>query len=577
MATDKQHEMGARDALRWMFTLISPERPYVTIALIYGIGISILSLATPISVQMLINSVANTALVTPLVALSMALLVLLLIAVLLSALRVHVMEMFTRRFYARLVAEITTRAIHASNPFFQDAKREDLFNRYFDVVTVQKSVPSLLIGGFTIILQSAVGFAVTSFYHPFFLAFNGLVIFFAFLILLIWTRGAIRSGIALSHAKYEAARWLENVGISNGFYKSQRHVGYAMDRSEEVTANYMKQRKRHFFYSYAQTVSFLLLYALSSAGLLALGGWLVIEEQLSIGQLVAAELILSAAFFGLGQIGPYLDNTYDLVAASEEIGLIFHIDQEDPKATARDEAADGTLEFRETVFSSNRGGTTEFNISIPAGSNLRAMAEDHETQRFFTHALKRHEKPKRGVITVGGQDILNINSFKLRSDVIVLDRPSMVDSTIREYLQLSNPQFSSADTLEMLDTVGLSNRVASLPLGMDTPLSTSGWPLSLAEAMALKLAGAIMRNPRILLLTPLFDMLEPDILLRVGAELATHGTTTIHFTARNINGTDTQYLWVGRDEQKIVRNAGALMQLYAATKSNSKLSAGAEQ
>lgn len=565
MASDGQHEMGAREAMRWMFKLLAPERPFITIALIYGIGVSILSLATPISVQMLINSVANTALVTPLVTLASALLILLLIAVLLSALRVHVMEMFIRRFYARLVAEITTRAVHACDPFFQDANREDLFNRYFDVVTVQKAVPSLLVGAFTIILQSAVGFAVTSFYHPFFLAFNGLVIFFAFMILLIWTRGAIRSGIALSHAKYEAAHWLENVAISNGFYKSQKHVDYAMERSERVTANYMKQRKRHFFYSFSQTVSFLLLYALSSAGLLALGGWLVIEQELSIGQLVAAELILSAAFFGLGQLGAYLDTTYDLVAAAEEIGLIFQIEQEDDRPIAHDEPANGQLQFRETMFSSERGGNTEFNISIPAGSHLRARAEDHETQRFFTHALKRHIRPKRGMITVGGQDIINIDSFKLRSDVVVLDRPSMVDTTIREYLQLANPQLSSSQALDIIDKVGLSKRVAGLPKGMDTQLSTTGWPLSLSEAMALKLAGAIMRQPKILLLTRLFDMLDPQILINLGNELAARGTTVIHFTARNISGSDTEYLWVGRDDQKIVPEAQNLIDLYEAS------------
>lgn len=268
--------MGAREAIRWMFSLLKGERSFLALALVYGVAISVLSLATPISVQMLINSVANTALVTPLVTLAGTLLGLLLIAVLLSALRIYTMELFARRFYSRQVAEITIRSIHARNPFFEDSKRQDLFNRYFDVNTVQKAVPSLLIGGFTIILQSAVGFAVTAFYHPFFLAFNLIVIALAVLILLVWTRGAIRSGIALSHAKYDAAKWLENVGASNGFYKSGRHVDYALDGSEEVTAAYIAAKAKHFRYSISQTVAFLLLYALASSGLLALGGWLVI-------------------------------------------------------------------------------------------------------------------------------------------------------------------------------------------------------------------------------------------------------------------------------------------------------------
>lgn len=558
--------MGARQALRWMFGLMRPERPFVTVALIYGAGVSILSLATPISVQMLINSVANTALVTPLVTLAGALFGLLLIAVLLSALRIHIMEMFARRFYARLVAEFTLRAVHARNPFFQDARREDLFNRYFDVVTVQKAVPSLLIGGFTIILQSAVGFAVTAFYHPFFLAFNLTVIGLAGLILLVWTRGAILSGIALSHAKYDAARWLENVGGSNGFYKSGRHVDYAMDRSEAVTARYIDARKRHFRYSFAQTVSFLLLYALASAGLLALGGWLVIQGELSIGQLVAAELILSAAFYGIGQVGAYLDISYDLIAAAEEVGLIFAVEQEEPvldSAGDRERLADGALTFRR-VESGEDGRRASFNFSIPSGARIIAAAEDHDTQRLFTDMLKRHRRPARGLITLGGEDVGGMDAFRLRSEVIVLDRPAMVDTTIRDFLKLANPDLASSRMLWALGMTGLDQRIEQLPEGLDTPLSSTGWPLSFAEVMQLKLAAALLKLPRVLVMAPLFDMLDPAMLRRIADELAPQGTTMIYFSHRNRGGAENRYLWLGREHQALVDSAAELQALHRA-------------
>jgi len=555
--------MGARAALRWMLDLLKPERPFFWVALIYGAGVSVLSLATPISVQMLINSVANTALVTPLLTLAGALLGLMLIAVLLSALRIHVMEMFARRFYARLVAEFTLRAVHARNPFFQDARREDLFNRYFDVVTVQKAVPSLLIGGFTILLQSAVGFIVTAFYHPFFLAFNLIVIGLAGLILLVWTRGAIRSGIALSHAKYDAARWLENVGASNGFYKSERHIGYAMDRSEAATARYVAARRRHFRYSFAQTVSFLLLYAMASAGLLALGGWLVIQGELSIGQLVAAELILSAAFFGLGQVGAYLDIGYDLVAAAEEIGLIYAVDQEaiDPDETvATGRPADGSLAFRGAELGDDQD-IVRFDFAVPAGARVIAAAEDHETQRLFTDALKRHRRPRRGHIVLGGEELSSMDAFRLRSEVIVLDRPAIVETTIRDFLKLANPDLPSSRMLEALQLVGLGRQVERMPEGLDTMLSSNGWPLSFAEVMQLKLAAAVLKSPSVLVMAPLFDMLDPAMLARVADVCATAGTTMIYFSHRNRGSSSNRFLWLGRREQKLVDTAAELQAL----------------
>lgn len=555
--------IGAWQALRWMLKLIAPDRGFIALALLYGVAVSVLSLATPISVQMLINAVANTALVTPLMTLSATLLGLLLIAVLLSSLRIYAMELFARRFYARQVAEITLRSIHAANPFFEDSKRQGLFNRYFDVVTVQKAVPSLLIGGFTIILQSAVGFAVTAFYHPFFLAFNLLVIALALMIVLVWTRGAILSGIALSHTKYSAANWLENVGASNGFYKSGRHVQFALDRSEGATAAYLAAKIRHFRYTMSQTVAFLLLYAFASAGLLALGGWLVIRGELSIGQLVAAELILSAVFFGIGQLGAYLDITYDLVAAAEEIGLIYQIEQEELTAQAYDPIIGGDLVLRNVSHPQTAPGIL-IDVAIPAGSQLIAAAEAHDVQRLFTSSLKRHVTPHTGLVTLGGQDISVVDMFSLRSEIVVLDRPTIVQTSIREYLRLAGPHINSADSLRALAQVGMEDRVTLLPDGLDTLMSSSGWPLSYAEIMRLKLAGALLKRPRILILTGLFDMVDPAILATVRASMRPAGTTIIQFSYRAEPQVGCSYFWLGVDGQKIVADPEAFAQLRKA-------------
>ncbi|WP_394654165.1 ABC transporter transmembrane domain-containing protein, partial [uncultured Sphingomonas sp.] len=310
---------GIRAFAGWIKLVLAPDAAFVRLAVVYGIAISLLSLATPISVQLLINSVANTALPTPLFTLAGLLFLLLLLAGILAAFRVHLLALFEQRFFARIVAEITLRAVHAQNPFFNDSRKGDLFNRYFDLATVQKALPSLLIGGFTIMLQGAVGLIVTSFYHPFFLAFNGVLVLSLFLIWQFWASGAIRTSVAKSHTKHAAAHWLESVGGSNGFYKSSRHLAFAMDRSEAVTAAYVTAHRRHFRYTFAQTLALLLAYAIASAALLALGGWLIIQGQLSIGQLVAAELILSGVFYGIAQFGPYLESLYDLAAGLEEL------------------------------------------------------------------------------------------------------------------------------------------------------------------------------------------------------------------------------------------------------------------
>lgn len=519
--------------------------------MVYTVAISLLSLATPISVQVLINSVVRTAMPAPLWTLSGVLLLLLLLVAGLSAMRIYVMALFERRVFARVVAEITVRAVHAQNPFFADDSRGHLFNRYFDLTVVQKAVPSLVIGAFTIMLQTVIGLTVTSFYHPFFLAFNVILVMTALLIWLMWRRGAITSAVALSHAKHDAAHWLESVGASNGFYKSSRHLGFAMDRSEQVTSNYVEAHRRHFRYSFAQTLAFFLVYAVASAALLGLGGNLILRNELSIGQLVAAELILSGVFYGLYQFGWYLDTFYDLVASSEELSLLFAIPQEGDVASGGAPSG-GAVRLREVEIAGGR-----FDFQIGGGEQIVAVMEpgvDH----LIALTLKRHAVPTRGLVSVGDSELGAYDMYLLRSAVVVLNRPTIVEVTIREYLSLAAASIAGADVMDALDCVGLGRRIATLPRGLDTPLASSGSPLSIAEVMQLKLANALLSRPRVLVLSQLFDMMPLDRLQAALARLRETGTTVLVSTGRPAELSLDGWMWIGTHDQQRFGSAGQL-------------------
>ena len=545
--------IGWRSALGWLAEIVGPDMAYVRLTMVYGVAISLLSLATPISVQLLINSVAYTAMPAPLWTLAGLLLGLLLVVAGLSAMRFWMMALFERRLFARIVAEITVRAVHAQNPFFADQNRGDLFNRYFDLVIVQKAVPSLVIGAFTIILQSAVGLIVTSFYHPFFLAFNAILLLVILAIWLIWSRGSIRSAVALSHAKHDAARWLESVGGSNGFYKSSRHFDFAMDRSEAVTATYVDRHRRYFRYSFTQTVAFLLLYAFASAALLALGGTLILSGELSIGQLVAAELILGGVFYGVSQLGWYLDTLYDLVASAEELSLLYAIPQESAVVAVGQSPGDGAVRLDRVVIEGAR-----FDFKLAAGEQLVTRA-DGGAERLLAMVLKRHVIPERGLVTVGGADMATFDMYRLRSEVMVLDRPSIVEVTIREYLTLAAAASTSTVMLDALETVGLRDRIAGLPHGLDTPLAASGYPLSIGEVMALKLANALLVRPHVLMLVQLYDLIPTSRLAEVLRQLKAAGTTVLLCTGRPEDIALDGWFHLEPDRQRRFDNCAALV------------------
>jgi putative ABC transport system ATP-binding protein len=531
--------------------LLAPERTFLGLAVIYGIGISVLSLATPIAVQVLINTVGFTGLPVPLVVLSLTLFGLLVASGLLNAMRVHLMEIFARRIYARMVSSISLKALYAQKPFFHDDGRASLFNRYFDILNVTKAIPILLIGGFTVLLQAAVGFVLTSFYHPLFLAFNVVVIVMIWLIWLVWGGGAIKTAVGLSEEKHQTASWLQSLAGSNGYFKSHEHIAYALQRTDEETADYVQAHRRHFRRHFAQTLGFLLLYATASAALLGLGGWLVIQGQLTLGQLVAAELVLSVAFYGVSQLGSYLNYFYDLCAAAEELSRLDEIELEEPSGAEQPHLKNGTLVF-DGVKGAARGNPAHFNVEIPAGQLIFAQAESHGVQRLFTNLLKRFESPHGGTLTLGGHDVTSIDVLTLRRFVVVLDRPSVVEMSIRRYLTLARQEASSAEMLETLACVGLDRAMHELEDGLDTELSVTGWPLSISETMRLKLAAAILAQPKVLVLNQLFDTLPEETLRRAVDRLClTCGEppTVIVFSSARPRMDFDRYLYLSRERQ----------------------------
>lgn len=546
---DLSKQISVSEVFGFFGSILGAEKNYYLLAIVYGIGISALSLALPISVQMLVNTVANTGLTMPLLVLSMTLFVLLTTAGLLNALRIHLMDLFQRRFYARMVSEIALRSIYALNPFFQDYSKGALFNRYFDIIIVQKAVPQLLVGGFTVVLQAAFGFFLVSMYHPMFLAFNVVVIVAIWLIWFIWGGRAILSAVEVSHKKHATAAWLEGLGGSNGFFKSERHIEEALCRTDDVTREYIEVHRRHFGHYFAQTLGFFFLYAAASAGLLGLGGWLVIQGQLSLGQLVAAELVLTTVFFGLSQFGTYLAHFYELCAALDELSLFYAVEQEEATTDEEPFSGDASIDFVNAKGDA-RGLQATLNFSIRSGARVLGTAETHGIQREVTNFLKRHDRPASGYVALGGNDIGAIQAHQLRQQIIVLDRPNIIEMSIREYLKLSGERASAQRILEALRTVGLESAIAQLDDGLDTRIASTGWPLTITETMQLKLAAAIIACPRVLVLGELFDAMTSALLERSMDLLQREAQTTIiYFSSRPRDlGFDT-YLYLGNEEQ----------------------------
>ncbi len=298
--------------------ILKSEAPLFWMSIIYTIAIGLLFLAVPLSVQFLINSVSSTAMLQPALVLGLVLFGVLLFWAIINAFQFFVTEIFQRRFFARMAAEISV--------FLLKSKHQNYgtINHFFETVTVKKTIPKLLTKTFSTILHGFVGLVLVSFYHPIFFLFSIILVILMWLIWSQFYKKAVFSACQESKTKYELVNFFEKIVENNDKVnlETEKEVNH-------LIGDYLQKRKKHFGPLFTQVILLLSLYVTASVSLLILGSWLVIKNQLTIGQLVAAELILSTTLYNFSQLGRDFENFYDLVASCEKLSKFYNLSFEE--------------------------------------------------------------------------------------------------------------------------------------------------------------------------------------------------------------------------------------------------------
>ena len=173
----------------------------------------------------------------------------------------------------------------------------------------------------------------------------------------------------------------------------------------------------------------------------------------------------------------------------------------------------------------------------------------------MSHILKRHVEPLHGFVTLGGADIRDTDVHVLRQEIIVLDRSTIIETTIRDYLYLSAEEPTPEKIHETLRAVGLEKIISKLDGGLDIKIAPTGWPLSVSEIMQLKLAAAILAQPRVLIINQLFDLVpEGDLANAIEALRANREMTVIYFTNRRVDLGFNRFLYLGDSIQCVVED-----------------------
>lgn len=476
--------------------------------IVFALFNGILSLASPLAVESLVNVVSWGTYLQPLLVLGLLLLACLALAAVLTVLQTLVVEIIQRRQFVRFVSDLAHRFPRARQADLQDMYPRENANRVFDIMTIQKAMSSVLIDGISIALATIVGMTLLAFYHPFLLGFD--LVLLITMISMTWLlgRGGVKTAIDESFTKYNVAHWLQDVIASPSAFKINGGESLAIERSNQLTTEYIFARQKQFRVTIRQFAFTVGLQAVASTAILALGGWLVIQQQLTLGQLVASELVVTVVVGAFSKAGKLLEKYYDLMAAINKVGHLLDINV-DPRLPITP-LAEGPVELRwshiELNMPHSSTACTFEPAEIPPGARVAIVGDHLAGLSLMARAIGGLEQPSHGKIEINGLEASHV-SLCNQGFVGYAGDVEVIHESISVNVSMGRFNIGQSHIREALENVRLFESVKTLRSNTETWLQSDGKPLSRPELSQLMLARAIVAKPRLLIIDGALDTL----------------------------------------------------------------------
>ena len=496
--------------LQRLWQLLKPEAADIRLVLIFTFVVALLMLAPPIAVEALVNTVAFGRFLQPIIVLSIILLTFLGFQAAVRALQTYVVEIIQRRLFARVAGDLAYRLPRTEIEALDGEYPPELVNRFFDIVTVQKVATKLLLDGVGVVLGTLVGMVVLGFYHPWLLGFDLLLLCTIAVIIFVLGRGAIPSAVKESKHKYYMAGWLEDIARCPTAFRNDGGAEFALERADHLIHGYLTARRKHFRIVMRQIIFALSLQAVASTVLLGLGGWLVVSGELTLGQLVAAELIVTIIVGSFAKFGKYMESFYDLLASVDKLGVLFDLPtvRQDGVLNIEEEQPT-TVELHSLSYSwtGQPAIIKGLSTSIHAGESVAVLGESGSGKSTLVDLLAGLRDPTSGHLTIDGFDPRDLRPDCLSGRVALVREAEVFHATIEENVHLHREGVTATHVRDALNELGLLESVLRLENGVNTVLTSHGTPLSANQCRLLSIARATIGHPGLLIVDGTLDAL----------------------------------------------------------------------
>lgn len=495
--------------------MLKPDRAEIRNIYLYAIFGGIIQLSLPIGIQAIINLIQGGALNS-----SWLLLVLLVgagigIGGVLQLAQLKITENLQQKIFARAAFEFAFRMPRIKLEQLVGKYAPELMNRFFDVVSVQKALSKVLIDFSTAGIQVLFGLILLSLYHPFFVVFSLILVILVLSILGITAKRGLQSSLDESKEKYKIAHWLEELARTHYSFKLAGETDLPVQKMDGKIGKYIAARERHFSILVRQYALMIIFKVLVALGLLVIGGLLVLNREMNVGQFVAAEIIILLVLASVEKLVLSFETIYDMLTALEKVGQVGDLELEEEsglqpeQTTAGMKVAMKDLSFR--FPGENRQVLNRINLNIAAGERVLITGQNDSGKSTMLYLMGGLFSPTTGSLTLDDIPLKNYHPSQLRAQIgSYLREEQLFEASLLENITLGRAWVDFKRVKEVVEALGMNDFICSLTDGYHTEILPQGRQFSKSTIARILIARAVVGNPRLLLLENSFSLFQPS-------------------------------------------------------------------
>lgn len=501
------------------FRLLKVDRKLIGHIYVYAVVGGLVSLSLPLGIQAIINLLGSGRISTSLAVLVLLVMLGMALVGFLQVLQLTVSELLQQKVFTRTAFEFAYRIPRLKGDTQRSYYVPELINRFFDTLSVQKGLSKILLDFSSAALQAVFGLILLSLYHPFFILFSLLLVGLVVLMFRFTGPKGMYSSLTESKYKYAVVHWLEEMARTLETFKLAGTSPLPLERTDKLVHGYLEARSKHFGVLKFQYINLIVFKVLVAAGLLILGGKLVLEQQMNIGQFVAAEIIIILVLNSVEKLIMSMETIYDVLTALDKLGHVMDLPLENNTGSKIENSlgAIGGMSIQMNGVSVKQADDRRYllqnlNLNIQAGERICITGQRNSGKSLLLRIMAGLQEPSEGLMNYNGLPLGSLNLESLRQALGAnLEKHGVFAGSLLENITLGKPGINFDTVQEMAAITGLNRLVQEMPEGYNTKLLPEGRHLPESAVHKILLTRSLINKPRLILLEEPFEALNiPD-------------------------------------------------------------------